>query len=679
MTGRCFLVLAALATAVATAGAGSPYYVSDRSGGEIYRIQDLNGDGDALDAGEKVLWADGMVDAIDLTTDGRAIFAVDRSAGRIMRYADTNGDGDALDAGEATVWADGLGNPYGITMAAGGAVYCTEYSAAEVRRLSDLNGDGDALDAGETLDFTPPLINTAHGLLLDAGGGFFAGARDADTVYRVRDRNGDGDAFDVIEVLSYADNVFGGVNGPWGMAGYSGGGFLLAEYVGDKVSLVRDLNGDGDALDVGEAVRFADGLDAVGIVSMPDPGTLGYNNITLTEGDGNWNITHDTPFVSYGDGAELGVERLRAAFGEGPTSITTGAGGYDNENGDITLAAPIDYSGAGEAALALTAAGSITIAQPIVCTDPNADRLDLALEADAEGRGAGLVSVQAPVVLGDGAFTATGSDFFSGFGGPIEAGTVNLTCAGGVHVGDLLSAAHHEIYATATYVFPGGEISTGGGTVGGDLTVEPGGRVAVHAGGGLEIASSLPWALQGELELQDASLHGSPVMVSGTVRGRGASYVAADLVCIGAPVLDCPEAGDLLVLDGWLSISDLTTLTKTGEGTLVINGPQDHAPTTVFEILGGTVDLNTAAGGAGTANLSILVDDAVLHFGCNQYLDTLTLQNGALVRFTGANVVVLNHLVMNGIDLGGVTLTPEPATLALLAVGGLLLTRRRAR
>jgi len=47
------------------------------------------------------------------------------------------------------------------------------------------------------------------------------------------------------------------------------------------------------------------------------------------------------------------------------------------------------------------------------------------------------------------------------------------------------------------------------------------------------------------------------------------------------------------------------------------------------------------------------------------------------VRFTGANVVVVRNLVMNGVPLGPTTLTPEPATLALLAAGMLVLRRRR--
>ena len=734
-----FAALAGLAAAWAAGAAESaeaarpPFYVI-RDIGTVDVLRDANGDGDALDVGENLVWATGLSSATGMATDGRCLYTADLGRVVVHRVQDLNGDGDALDAGESSVWADDFGSswPVGVAAGPGGTVYVTGddgstwrlcdangdgdaldagekmlYAAGiwqprailverdgsllvgseqRICRLVDLNGDGDALDVGENLPYTPAPgssdvqhVQWCAGLIGDGAGGVFASAPYHDTVYRVRDLNGDGDAMDLLEVLSYADPVYGNLDHPLGMVPFGGGGFLLADLQNDRVCLVRDTNGDGDALDLGEVVRYADVPGAAFVVNMPDPGTLGYNNVTLIEGDGNWNITHDAPFVSYGDGAELGVERIRAACGEGPTSVMTGAGGYNNEHGDITLAASIDYSGAGEAALALTAAGSITIAQPIFCADPDADRLDLTLTADAAGRGAGLVSVQAPVRLGDGALTATGSDFFSGFGGPIEAGTVDLTCPGGVHVGDLLSAAHHEIDAMATYVFADGEIRTGGGAVGGDLTVEPGGRITV-SGGVFEVASSLPWALQGELELQNASLHGSPVMVTGTVRGRGAGSISAGLVCIGGPVLDCADAGDLLVLDGWLSITDLATLTKTGEGTLVINGPQDHGPGSVFEILGGTVDLNTAAGGAGTANLSILVDDAALHVGCNQYLDTLALTNGALVRFTGANVVVVKHLVMDGIDLGAMTLTPEPATLLLLAAGGLgLLAHRRRR
>jgi len=158
--------------------------------------------------------------------------------------------------------------------------------------------------------------------------------------------------------------------------------------------------------------------------------------------------------------------------------------------------------------------------------------------------------------------------------------------------------------------------------------------------------------------------------------------VGADVILADALEIDVATLGTL-VFEGLLDSGAGLTLTKTGAGVFVINGPQDHAPGAVFEVLGGTLDMNTDASGTGLmtdADLSILVADATVNFGCDQHLDTLTIGEGGLVRLTGANIVVVKNLVMSGVPLGPTTLTPEPATLALLAVGGLsILARRRRR
>ena len=160
--------------------------------------------------------------------------------------------------------------------------------------------------------------------------------------------------------------------------------------------------------------------------------------------------------------------------------------------------------------------------------------------------------------------------------------------------------------------------------------------------------------------------------------GAGTNTLAADVVL--ADVLDMEVAAlGTLVFEGLLDNSAGLTFTKMGAGVLVIDGPQEHGPGACFDILGGTVEMNTDASGTGLmddAHLWVLVTDAVLNFGCNQHLDTLEIGDGGLVRLIGANVVVVKHLVMNGIDLGATTLTPEPATLALLALGGLAVLRR---
>jgi hypothetical protein len=174
----------------------------------------------------------------------------------------------------------------------------------------------------------------------------------------------------------------------------------------------------------------------------------------------------------------------------------------------------------------------------------------------------------------------------------------------------------------------------------------------------------------------DITLGGSGRIVGAgglTKVGAGRLAISATVAVAKDLTLTAAQGGemDLSALDN----SEGHTITKIGDGLVILDGTQVYASGSLLDVEGGTVDLNVDAGGY----LSISVAGGEVHFGADQHLDTLTIGPGGTVIITGKYVVVLDHLVMNGVDLGAATITPEPATLGLILAGmwGLVLRRRR--
>ena len=340
--------------------AGQPYLVSELgNAGNIWRIEDTNTDGDALDVGERVLWADGLAEVAGLEMAEGFVYASNifpplggPPQDEVIRLADLNGDGDALDLGESVVWAAGLNQPVDFAPTSTGGFYVTQLLGGDVLRLEDLNADGDALDIDEQVVFSDgfsgptDLIPWGSGLLvadyidrdvffiedkngdgdaLDAGekalvlsdagigaagfglhadgnGGVFVSAFQDNTVYLAKDNNQDGDFLDVAEVVTYADDVFGGLSFNWDLTSFDAGGFLLANRGGGDVAWVRDKNGDGDALDLGEVTTYADGMAG-------GPGDL----VALSE---SYNADYDD------NGAVDGFDFLKWQRGESPQPLS---------------------------------------------------------------------------------------------------------------------------------------------------------------------------------------------------------------------------------------------------------------------------------------------------------------------------------------------------------------------
>lgn len=146
--------------------------VSDTAIAKVYLLRDLDNDDDALDPGEISVFFDGANDSGLPAPTGNVfvifqsvtghVFLGDGDTDTVYRLLDLNGDGDAQDAGEAHVWFSAAGNaggfslptPNGISQDAAGATYIVNagtgaFPADVVYRTVDLNADGDAQDPGE--------------------------------------------------------------------------------------------------------------------------------------------------------------------------------------------------------------------------------------------------------------------------------------------------------------------------------------------------------------------------------------------------------------------------------------------------------------------------------------------------------------------------------------------------
>lgn len=352
-------------------GVAVAYWIDDNTD-TIYRGVDSNYNG-LIDPSEALAFRDSgtldggsNADAVVLTSDGGVWWAGRWDGGSspmrgIHRMEDLNGDGDAEDAGELVTLVPDNGTITAPSTVAGmnvpvdtenftrltkyndGVVAWTGFSGSfsndfALYRFEDLNSDGDVLDAGEVSNFmnavdkNPSLDRNAdfasgvlrdlatvdslgapsgharlmHLATLEEGGKqvVYAASDSSDTgnfsmnangegvnglIYRCEDLNLDGDANDAGEVKLFFDGsstspIF---NFPKivGMAAH-GDTVYVASLNNDTVVFgLKDLNGDGDAMDLGEQIdNFGSGIW--------DPNTYG-------NAHGDYPVLFDVDFSNY--------------------------------------------------------------------------------------------------------------------------------------------------------------------------------------------------------------------------------------------------------------------------------------------------------------------------------------------------------------------------------------------
>lgn len=266
-------------------------FIGDGTSDAIYRLTDVNADGDAQDMGEAIVWfseenagglstvtpngvAEGTDGAIYISNAGTSSAPQDA----IYRTVDLNGDEDANDVGEATVWLDlqtviDTSVPFDLSFD-GYVAYLNDLTGTAVDviyRIEDLNGDG-TIQTDEVTNFisddmsfgAPVDISSAVGV--DGSLYTLTWFPDGDEllkVYRLNDLDGSGqidNVFEAVEVWN-ASSMPGGIPADIGfsLAADDDGGLILTanSFTGDaNVVQLSNLNGDGDFFDAGETVIF---------------------------------------------------------------------------------------------------------------------------------------------------------------------------------------------------------------------------------------------------------------------------------------------------------------------------------------------------------------------------------------------------------------------------------------
>lgn len=359
-------------------------YAGDGDTDTVYRLKDLNGDGDANDAGEANVWFSAAASGFTMPTpngiaegpDG-AIYIVNagvasQPADVVYRTVDLNGDGDANDAGEATVWLNlqtlnSASSAFDISFI-GNVAYVTDTNGGTpdtVYRIEDANGNG-TIDPGEatvfiseTNSFGAPMdiANAAQGNSVLTYT-WIGSESDPPRIYRLTDLNGSktiDSADEAVEVWNW-NFLPEGFNASVGFSIASDGDDIVLTSNGGaanqrNVIRLSDLNGDGDYKDAGEQIiLLSNAIDAATAnrpraVSYYSDGTKIPHPLVYSEGGAAVVFAADLS-IADSDSAVLSgaVVKIAGGFAPGDTlifDIPAGSGiqgEYDPDTGVLVLA-----------------------------------------------------------------------------------------------------------------------------------------------------------------------------------------------------------------------------------------------------------------------------------------------------------------------------------------------------
>jgi hypothetical protein len=271
--------------------------------------------------------------------------------------------------------------------------------------------------------------------------------------------------------------------------------------------------------------------------------------------------------------------------------------------------------------------------------------------------GSATGSVGGTVNITAGAWLTAGSATVGRYG----AGTLNLTQSSTLtSATNIYLAAYAGSSGTLNVLDPGTAATIGGSLFLGGNETNAGGTalLTIGTGGTVTAATNVTIWTGGTLSLQGGQIN-TPLyqLRGGTLNTSGP--LATPIYSSGGGTFNVTDTNNALILSAALTNAANQTLTKTGPGTLIINGPQSHAPGAAFYATAGVTQFNSDAGGptGDTPNLSLHATNAgtpggAVNFGATQHLHLLDIGTNTTVSIdaNGQHVVVTDSLAIAGVS-----------------------------
>jgi autotransporter-associated beta strand protein len=153
------------------------------------------------------------------------------------------------------------------------------------------------------------------------------------------------------------------------------------------------------------------------------------------------------------------------------------------------------------------------------------------------------------------------------------------------------------------------------------------------------------------------ALSGGAIQYTGPTTVSGGTLRLLDTLAFASSIINSATVEFAVSSGTWTyggAIDSAGTLIKSGDGTLIVAGPQTYAPGAVLAVQSGTVSLNSDAGASSIFSLTVSgTNGSTANFGMTQHLAGLNLAGGARANLAAGRDKVLVTKALGIEEVGG--------------------------